>query len=566
MVSYRRKNSCESSNSLVSVSLNSSGFYNLTILPSLLPSRILSDAASAYTDENGRIDFFAFAGGVVKELEEEFGPQNFDGFDDASSSASGSSFMDEEFVEGDGKKEERAGGGDSAGRHMSIKTPPIPTDDLFELEDLISKRWKVQHFEKNNQELKWEDYEGTGIRRPSHIVHNFAGMSRRERAAYVYHHHKTPPSRKASSVTMAEKNVKSPRYSSPEMLTNVMSPKAIRSPTFSGSSAGGVANFVGSASAAFSGEGSPEKKKPLGKEDVIFEGGARKPESSVSKLMRKEVEEEKANVATIMEHAEVHIAPEAEELLYKQSALDKDDLSATVLNLSAKLGRSASAAFDDEAVLRRLVDIQQPGGYWKLNAQLCVQLKMKLSDVIKGKPSGCEREFWATELVLTFFSTYYPHQQKVWQLSERVARKWITGKKGVVSQKFDEAVKRRAEMCLRDCLDGGGGLDDALDRYGEDSDFPPQSDGARRPTLLPQAARADADVAKTKELWSSNHVKPELTQEEEHRRKMQIKQWKEVSLDLVAKMTKKVRRQRPEQHWYWRPGFSLYFAPPSSRC
>jgi len=151
------------------------------------------DAASTYKDADGHVDFFAFASGIVKELEEEFGP--IDNSGDTSSSSEDSEYSDVESItdECGNHTPAHCRRSTSHRRGMSIPTPPVSTDDVEKVEELISRRMKVQHYEKTGEPLTWEDYEGTGITRPKHIVHSFAGMSKRDRAHYAYKH--TPTKR-----------------------------------------------------------------------------------------------------------------------------------------------------------------------------------------------------------------------------------------------------------------------------------------------------------------------------------------------------------------------------------
>ena len=146
------------------------------------------DAAHRYVDEDGNVDFYAFASGVVRELQEEFGEAIHD-FDSHSSSSE----TDENSVEGKRVRHIVRGSslgapGRTTGSGIGIATPPIPTEDVFELEELISRKFKVEHYEKSGSThlLKWEDYEGTSIKRPKHMVHIYAGMSAKDRAKIAY--------------------------------------------------------------------------------------------------------------------------------------------------------------------------------------------------------------------------------------------------------------------------------------------------------------------------------------------------------------------------------------------
>jgi len=143
----------------------------------------------------------------------------------------------------------------------------------------------------------------------------------------------------------------------------------------------------------------------------------------ISRKMVQEIEKENMDVSALLSCAHVNINSDAEEVFYKFSPgknkqsveKEKNELSATVLNLSDKLHRMATAAFDNNVAVGKLMDLQTPCGFWKLNAALCVQLKLQMSETMKAKPPGCEKEFWATELVLVFFEKYHPRQQKEWR-------------------------------------------------------------------------------------------------------------------------------------------------------
>jgi hypothetical protein len=276
------------------------------------------DAASIYKDDNGYVDFFAFANGIVKELEEEFGPI------DASDSNSSTSEDDEyDFSDVDSVTDENGRHTPSHRRRsttrrrgLSIETPPIPTEDVGKLEDLISKRMKIQHYEKTGQELTWEDYEGTGIPRPKHIVHNFAGMSKRARAHYAYKHTPTKRSPRRSPGNSPVKFSPSPR--SPPR--NILTP-AVRSPR-----SPGVAS-IGSSVTAFS-DLSPKRSSPNDKGIISPSasvptgpkmGGYFDPETKryVSKAMHEQEYMENSDVSALFDGAHVNIRSEAEELFYK---------------------------------------------------------------------------------------------------------------------------------------------------------------------------------------------------------------------------------------------------------
>ncbi|GMI20780.1 hypothetical protein TrRE_jg114, partial [Triparma retinervis] len=280
----------------------------------------------------------------------------------------------------------------------------------------------------------------------------------------------------------------------------------------------------------------------------------------VSRAMREEDDKENSDASALFGGAQINITSEAEELFYKYSpgkdkqaraSQDENELSATVLNLGDKLHRMATAAFDDGVAVDKLVDLQTPGGFWNLNAALCVQLKLQLSETNKAKPIGCEKEFWATELVLVFFEKYHQRQQKQWELSDKVGRMWIGKRNGALSERYDRAVRKRAARFLRMTIGG-----DTWDERGEDDDVVDNDEEAE---LFYEKERqfeekAEEEAKRTwsrKNTWSSNDVVPKLTPEEEHRRKMQMQKWKKVSLGLAAKMTKKERHRNTMDEFFF---------------
>ena len=138
--------------------------------------------------------------------------------------------------------------------------------------------------------------------------------------------------------------------------------------------------------------------------------------------------EEALAVNQLLSGSGINISEEADDIYYHTSRRDSMDntLSASLLNLSSQVGREVSAAgISDSVAVENLVNLQQPGGYWKLNAALCVHIKCQLRSSLSAKPGGCEKELWATFIVLEFFERYCPRLGSLWQLSAKIANKWI---------------------------------------------------------------------------------------------------------------------------------------------
>ena len=141
-------------------------------------------AASAYVDDFGRVDFYAFAKGVVRELLEEFGTTLSD-FRESPSSTKPTGPDDDLLEVEDGKGGMMLITRKKLAERARSETPPVAGEDITELENAISKTWKVEFFEKNELQLEYEDYEGTGKRVPP-AVHS-RHLTNRARAARAYH-------------------------------------------------------------------------------------------------------------------------------------------------------------------------------------------------------------------------------------------------------------------------------------------------------------------------------------------------------------------------------------------
>ena len=100
----------------------------------------------------------------------------------------------------------------------------------------------------------------------------------------------------------------------------------------------------------------------------------------VSAAEAKILAEEQEAAAQLVSNAKVNISTEAEDIYYRGRKDSLDNmLSASLLNLSAKMGREVSAAgISDDVAVEKLVDLQAPGGFWRLSAAMCVQIKCQL--------------------------------------------------------------------------------------------------------------------------------------------------------------------------------------------
>jgi len=513
------------------------------------------DAAHRYVDEDGNVDFYAFASGVVKELEEEFGESIHD-FDSHTSSDSDEYSLEgrrvRNIVRGGSKG---ASGRDVVGSNIGFATPPIPTEDVFELEQLISKKWKVEHHEKagSTHLLQWEDYEGTGIKRPKHMVHIYAGMSAKDRAKIAYN-----ASMRSNASSSFPTHISTPRrpYSG-ERLSSPTSPGR-GSDTSSVTHDGGLSPSRSTLSPSSRASLSPGKRSGTSAfvpnldatEEEVTHKGYWKDGKYVSAAEAKILAEEQAAASQLVSSANINISSEAEDIYYRgrKDSLD-NTLSASLLNLSAKMGREVSAAgISDDVAVEKLIDLQSPGGFWRLSAAMCVQLKCQLGRSLEAKPGGCEKEVWATMIVLEFFERYCPRLTAKWQLSAKIANMWIekrsqhdSGEVAVVSKRFDEAVRKRARKFLKRELTSDDSFWSAYN-YEESSSGEEESQNDENRGVSSANSRGASAGPRA---WSSNNWKRKCTAEEEHRKKLQVHQWKKASFAILASMTGKERHENP---------------------
>jgi len=106
-----------------------------------------------------------------------------------------------------------------------------------------------------------------------------------------------------------------------------------------------------------------------------------------------------------------------------------------------------------------------------------------------------------------------------------------------MSDKYDKAVRKRARRYLRLTI-GGDTWDE---REEEDND----SDADAMIFKQYQESTKKKKEGEERKAWSSNMTIPKTTPEEEHRKKIQIQKWKDISFAVAAKMTKKERHRNP---------------------
>jgi len=453
------------------------------------------DAAEKYVDEDGRIDFFMFAHGIVAELEEEFG--RIRGLDDDTESDSDVSDVagSPRYIKRRSPVENDFGQGDA------------PTRDVLDLEEMISRRWKVQHHEKEGIELAYEDYQDTGIKRPRHVMHKNQKMSQKQRASYAYHQVGTSPTK-----------VVSPLGKSPARL-----------------------------------ESSAKGRKQGDKGYWSSEG------HYVSKAEAKEEVVDDATVRKLFELSEIHVAAEAEDVYYNNARKDsvEDDLSATVLKFAASGGRGATAAFDNMQVVEKLADLQMRNGSWKMNAALCVHMKVRVGDCLHGKPHGVELGMWATMLALAYFEVLCARERAGWELSAKMAKKWLEHR-SAADERWDNSVKRKAVKFLKEVMELGGGDEDEADeeRGGGILKYSPKrkvvGEGKENAGSM-NAGSMNRRANLTDEVRVGRAGKTEDNVEEEQRRKMMMMKWKESSFNILGKMTGKERFNNPLEDWFMYP-------------
>ena len=149
-------------------------------------------------------------------------------------------------------------------------------------------------------------------------------------------------------------------------------------------------------------------------------------------------------------------------------------------------------------------------------------------------------------IVLEFFTRYCPRLTAKWQLSAKIANMWIerrrsqhdSGEGAMVSKRFDEAVRKRARKFLKRELT-------SEDSFWSAYNYEESSSGEDESQNDENRGVSSANASAAPRAWSSNNLKRKQTADEDHRKKLQIQQWKKSSFGILARMTGKERHENP---------------------